>query len=87
MEENLCGLAEISGYAGAEEGKITGGSAEKSKESSGQAEAAQIFTKKQKKIAGDGKRQKKISTKITTELQKTDETAGKTTDTGKKFPV
>lgn len=55
MEENLCGLAEISGHAGAGEGKITGGSAEKSKESSGQAEAAQIFTKKQKKIARAGK--------------------------------
>lgn len=55
MEEYLCGLAEISGHAGAGEGKITGGSAEKiQREQQADRSGADIY-KKQKKIAGAGK--------------------------------
>ena len=49
MEENLCGLAEISGRAGVGEGKITGGSAEKiQKEQKADRSGADIYKKTEK---------------------------------------
>jgi hypothetical protein len=57
----------------------------KSKGNSRQTEAAQIFTKNRKKLPELEKQQKKISTKITTELQKTDELLEKPQTPGKIF--
>ncbi|MGI5932467.1 MAG: hypothetical protein ACOX8G_08070 [Eubacterium sp.] len=57
------------------------------KRAAGRQKRRRYLQKNRKKLPELEKRQKKISTKITTELQKKDETAGKTADTGKNFPV